>query len=172
MSCVATVVTKVTDRDKLSYWLRGRRYHSHPPRIAAQTWLLVELLLQQQWSPVTNRCTLKFEAAADREPRMDLSLPLCRQTASGPLLPSFAQSKEAAQTLWCARAPSLRFLTASASMSGPRSSRTRLCLGEWEADTIIGARHKGLRTDIRSNAYPRCPTPSGRAAVSTSIPRA
>jgi IS30 family transposase len=121
---------------------RGRRYHSHPPRITTQTWQCIELLLRQQWSPEQISGRLKLE----RKPTVShqgIYLYLYADKQRGGTLYRYLRSQKKQRKRYGApgRRPQIPNRISIDQRPAIVASKERL--GDWEADTLIGARHKG-----------------------------
>lgn len=121
---------------------RGRRYQSHPPRIAEQTWQCVELLLQQQWSPEQIAGRLKLE----RKPTVShqgIYLYLYADKQRGGILYRHLRSQKKQRKRYGGPVRRAQIPNRISIEQRPAIVSSKGRLGDWEADTIIGARHKG-----------------------------
>jgi transposase, IS30 family len=121
---------------------QGRRYKSHPSRVGEQTWTQVELLLLRQWSPeqIAGRLRLEHKPAVSHEwiyhhiyADKQRGGKLYRQLRS--------QKKQRKRYGGHARRPHIPNRISIEQRPAVVAAKSRL--GDWEADTIIGARHKG-----------------------------
>jgi IS30 family transposase len=120
----------------------GRRYKSHPQRIGAQTWLQVELLLLQQWSPEQIAGRLKLEHKATVSHEWIYRYVYSDKKRGGYLYRQLrSQKKQRKRYAGTARRAQIPNRVSIDRRPPIVASKTRL--GDWEADTIIGARHKG-----------------------------
>ena len=121
---------------------QGRRYQSHPPRIAAQTWLLVELLLQQQWSPEQIAGRLKLEQQPTVSPERIYRYIYTDKQQGGHLYRHLRSQKQQRKR-YGGQARRAQIPNRISIDERPAIVADKTRLGDWEADTIIGARHKG-----------------------------
>jgi IS30 family transposase len=121
---------------------RSRRYGSHPPRIAWRTWSLVELLLRQQWSPeqIAGRLKLEQQAPLSHE-RIYLYIYADKQRGGTLFRHLRSQKKQRKRYGGHARRGQIPNRISIEQRPAIVASKSRL--GDWEADTIIGARHRG-----------------------------
>jgi IS30 family transposase len=120
----------------------SRRYRSHPPRIAEQTWLLVESLLRQQWSPqqIAGRLQLEGLPTVSHE-RIYLYIYADKQR--GGQLFRHLRSQKKHRKRYTGRARRGQIPNRISIEQRPEIVALKGRLGDWEVDTIIGARHKG-----------------------------
>lgn len=118
-----------------------RRYESHPPRIAEQTWLLVELLLRQQWSPeqIAGRLRLEHRPTVSHE-RIYLYVYADKQR--GGTLYRHLRSQKKHRKRYGSHARRAQIPNRTSIEQRPAIVTRKGRLGDWEADTIIGARHQ------------------------------
>jgi IS30 family transposase len=120
----------------------GRRYESHPPRIAEQAWQRVELLLRQQWSPEQITGRLKLEQQASISHQWIYVYIYADKQRGGQLYRHLRSQKKQRKRY---RGPARRGQIPNRISIDERpaivASKSRI--GDWEADTIIGSRHKG-----------------------------
>lgn len=121
---------------------RGRRYQSHPARIAAPTWTQVELLLRQQWSPeqIAGRLRLEQQPAVSHE-RIYHYIYADKQ--SGGTLYRHLRSQKKQRKRYGGYARQGQIPNRISIEQRPAIVASKGRLGDWEADTIIGARHRG-----------------------------
>ena len=121
---------------------RRRQGHSHGPRIPAQTWQQVELLLGQQWSPeqITGRLKLKRQQTVSPE-RIYLYIYADKRRGGSLHCHLRSQKKQRKRYGGYIRRGQIPNRTSIEQRPPIVASRRRY--GDWEADTIIGARHKG-----------------------------
>ena len=110
---------------KLATKLAGERQrNSHRPRIAAQTWRTVERYLRQKWSPEQIQGKLQKQ----QQPTVSHSH----------LRSQKAQRKRARRYMRRGQIPNRTSIE-----QRPKIVAAKRRLGDWEGDTIIGARHQG-----------------------------
>src|ERR1700680_3599708 len=121
---------------------RSRRYESHPPRIAWPTWALVELLLRQQWSPeqIAGRLKLEQQGTVSHE-RIYLYIYADKQR--GGTLFRHLRSQKKQRKRYGGHARRAQIPNRISIEQRPAIVAKKSRLGDWEADTIIGARHQG-----------------------------
>jgi len=121
---------------------RQRRFASHPPRIVEQTWLLVELLLRQQWSPEQIAGRLRRE----RRPTVSherIYLYIYADKQRGGTLYRHLRSQKKHRKRYGGHARRAQIPNRLSIEQRPAIVARKGRLGDWEADTIIGARHRG-----------------------------
>jgi IS30 family transposase len=121
---------------------QGRRYKSHPARVGVQTWTQVELLLLQQWSPeqITGRLRLEHQPAVSHE--WIYHYIYADKQRGGKLYRQLrSQKKQRKRYGGQARRPHIPNRVSIQQRPAVVAAKSRL--GDWEADTIIGARHQG-----------------------------
>lgn len=121
---------------------RSRRYESHPPRITGPTWALVELLLRHQWSPeqIAGRLKLEQQATVSHE-RIYLYIYADKQR--GGTLFRHLRSQKKQRKRYGGHARRAQIPNRISIEQRPAVVAHKRRLGDWEADTIIGARHQG-----------------------------
>ena len=119
-----------------------RQYRCHPPRIAEQTWQWVELLLRQEWSPeqIAGRLKLEQRPTVSHE-RIYLYIYADKQRGGTLYRHLRSQKKQRKRYGGHARRAQIPNRTSIEQRPAIVASKGRL--GDWEADTIIGSRHKG-----------------------------
>ena len=120
----------------------SRRYQSHPPRIAPQTWSDVELLLRQQWSPeqIAGRFKLEQHAPVSHE---GIYLYIYADKRQGGSLYRHLRSQKKQRKRYGGQSRQAQIPNRISIDERPAIVSSKSRLGDWEADTIIGARHKG-----------------------------
>lgn len=120
----------------------GRRYKSHPPRIGEQTWLQVELWLLQQWSPeqIAGRLKCKQKATVSHEWIYHY---IYADKKRGGYLYRQLRSQKKQRKRYAGGARRAQIPNRVSIDQRPPIVASKGRLGDWEADTIIGARHKG-----------------------------
>jgi len=120
----------------------SRRYNSHAPRIARQTWEQVELLLAQQWSPeqIAGRLKLEQQPAVSHE-RIYLYIYADKQR--GGSLYRHLRSQKKLRKRYTGRQRRGQIPNRVSIELRPAIVARKSRLGDWEADTLIGARHRG-----------------------------
>lgn len=121
---------------------RGRRCKSHPTRIAEHTWLLVEQLLRSHWSPeqITGRLKLEQQPTVSHE-RIYLYIYANKQRGGTLYRHLRSQKKQRKRYGGHARRGQIPHRISIEQRPAIVASKTRI--GDWEADTIIGAHHRG-----------------------------
>ena len=120
----------------------GRRYKSHPQRIGEQTWLQVELGLLQQWSPEQIAGRLKWEQKATVSHEWIYHYIYADKKRGGYLYRQLrSQKKQRKRYAGAARRAQIPNRVSIDRRPSIVASKSRF--GDWEIDTIIGARHKG-----------------------------
>jgi IS30 family transposase len=121
---------------------RSRRYKSHPVRIAESTWLLVELLLRQQWSPeqIAGRLRLEQRPGVSHE-RIYLYVYADKQR--GGKLYRHLRSQKKQRKRYGGHARRGQIPNRVSIEQRPTIVARKGRIGDWEADTIIGAHHQG-----------------------------
>lgn len=119
-----------------------RRFESHPPRIAEQTWLLVELLLRQQWSPEQIAGRLRFEQRPTVS-HESIYLYVYADKQRGGTLYRHLRSQKKHRKRYGGHARRTQIPNRISIEQRPAIVANKCRLGDWEADTIIGARHQG-----------------------------
>lgn len=125
--------------DKAAHKRHREAYH---PRIAAETWQQVELLLGQQWSPeqITGRLKLERRPTVSHE-RIYLYIYADKQR--GGTLHSHLRSQKKQRKRYSGYIRRGQIPNRVSIDERPTIVATKGRFGDWEADTIIGARHKG-----------------------------
>lgn len=130
-------------RPRQAQWQsRSRRFRSHPARISAQTWELVELLLRQQWSPEQIAGRLKLE----QQPTVShewIYRYLYADKQQGGRLYQHLRSQKKQRKRYGGYARRGQIPNRISIDERPAIVASKGRLGDWEADTIIGARHQG-----------------------------
>ena len=122
---------------------RGRRFKSHPARITSQTWDLVELLLRQQWSPEQIAGRLKLEQQPTVSHEWIYRYIYADKQRGGLLYRHLrSQKKQRKRYGGHARHPQIPHRISIEQRPAIVAHKGRL--GDWEADLIVGARHKGV----------------------------
>jgi IS30 family transposase len=121
---------------------RIRRYESHPPRITPQTWCDVELLLRQQWSPeqIAGRFKLEQHAPVSHE---RIYLYIHADKRQGGTLYRHLRSQKKQRKRYSGYLRRGQIPNRISIDKRPKIVARKGRFGDWEADTIIGARHKG-----------------------------
>ena len=121
---------------------QGRRFQSHPPRIAAHTWTQVELLLRQQWSPeqIAGRLRLEQQPVVSHERIYHY---IYRDKQSGGCLYRHLRSQKKQRKRYAGSARQGQIPNRISIEQRPAIVDRKGRLGDWEADTIIGAHHQG-----------------------------
>ena len=120
---------------------QGRRFQSHPARIAAYTWTQVELLLRQQWSPeqIAGRLRLEQQPTVSYE---WIYHHIYRDKQSGGTLYRHLRSQKKQRKRYAGYARQGQIPNRISIEQRPAIVASRGRLGDWEVDTIVGARHR------------------------------
>jgi transposase, IS30 family len=121
---------------------RSRHRQASGPRIAAETWQLVEQLMRQDWSPeqIAGYLTLYNQPTVSHE-RIYLYVYADKRrggTLHGHLRSQKKQRKRYGGYIRRGQIPNRTSID-----KRPKIVANKGRFGDWEADTIIGARHKG-----------------------------
>src|SRR6266550_5173454 len=119
-----------------------RQRRSHGPRIPAQTWQQVELLLGQQWSPEQIAGRLKLE----RQPTVSherIYLHIYADKRRGGTLHRHLRSQKKQRKRYGGYIRRGQIPNRTSIDKRPQIVASKSRFGDWEADTIVGARHKG-----------------------------
>lgn len=121
---------------------RRRQRHSHGPRIPAQTWQQVELLLRQQWSPeqITGRLKLQRLLTVSHE---RIYLYVYADKRRGGTLHRHLRSQKKQRKRYGGYIRRGQIPNRTSIEQRPPIVASKRRFGDWEADTIIGARHQG-----------------------------
>ena len=125
--------------DKLA---RQRQRAAYRPRIASETWQQVELLLRQQWSPEQISGRLKLE----RQPTVSherIYLYVYADKRRGGTLHSHLRSQKKQRKRYGGYIRRGQIPNRVSIDKRPAIVASKRRYGDWEADTIIGARHQG-----------------------------
>lgn len=124
------------------YLARSRRWQSHRARISRQTWEWVELLLRQQWSPEQIAGRLKLE----QQPTVShqwIYRYIYNDKQRGGRLYRHLRSQKKQRKRYGGHARQAQIPNRISIDQRPAIVARKSRIGDWEADTIIGARHKG-----------------------------
>src|SRR5213080_478671 len=119
-----------------------RQCDAYRARIAGQTWQRVELLLRQEWSPQQIAGRLKLE----RQPTVShecIYLYIYADKRRGGTLHSHLRSQKKQRKRYSGYIRRGQIPNRVSIEERPKIVATKGRFGDWEADTIIGARHKG-----------------------------
>src|SRR6266850_4825556 len=121
---------------------RRRQRHSHGPRIPAQTWQQVELLLRQQWSPeqITGRLKLERQRAVSPE---RIYLHIYADKRRGGTLHRHLRSQKKQRKRYGGYIRRGQIPNRTSIDKRPKIVASKGRFGDWEIDTIVGAHHKG-----------------------------
>lgn len=121
---------------------RRRQRRSHGPRISAQTWQQVELLLRQQLSPeqITGRLKLERQPAVSPE---RIYLYIYADKRRGGSLHCHLRSQKKQRKRYGGYIRRGQIPNRVSIDQRPQIVARKTRFGDWEADTIIGARHQG-----------------------------
>jgi IS30 family transposase len=120
----------------------SRRLNSHARRIACHTWLQVELLLRAQWSPeqIAGRLKLEQQATVSHE---SIYLHIYADKRQGGSLYKLLRSQKKLRKRYGGRQRRGQIPHRVSIEQRPAIVDRKSRLGDWEADTIIGAHHQG-----------------------------
>jgi transposase, IS30 family len=121
---------------------RRRQRRSHGPRIALQTWQLVELLLRRQWSPEQITGRLKLEGQRSVSPER-IYLYIYADKRRGGSLYRHLRSQKKQRKRYGGYIRRGQIPNRIGIEQRPAIVASKRRFGDWEADTIIGARHQG-----------------------------
>lgn len=121
---------------------RRRRRRSHVPRIAAKTWQRVERLLRQEWSPQQICGKLKREKQPAVSPERIYQYVYADKRRGGTLYRHLRSQKKQRKRYggYIRRGQIPNRVSIE---KRPQIVASKRRFGDWEADTIIGARHRG-----------------------------
>jgi len=121
---------------------RRRQRHSHGPRIPADTWRQVKLLLAQQWSPeqIHGRLKLERQRTVSHE---RIYLYIYADKRRGGTLHCHLRSKKKQRKRYGGYIRRGQIPNRTGIEQRPAIVASKRRYGDWEADTIIGARHQG-----------------------------
>lgn len=121
---------------------RSRHYESHPPRISELTWIHIELLLLQQWSPEQICGRLKLEQQPSVSHEWIYQHVYADKQRGGYLYRNLrSQKKQRKRYAGSARRAQIPNRVSIDRRPPVVADKSRI--GDWEADTLIGARHQG-----------------------------
>jgi IS30 family transposase len=121
---------------------RKRHREAYQPRITAETWQQVELLLGQQWSPEQIMGWLKL----NRQPSVSherIYLYIYADKRRGGTLHSHLRSQKKQRKRYSGYIRRGQIPNRISIDKRPKIVASKGRFGDWEADTIVGARHKG-----------------------------
>ena len=121
---------------------RRRQGHSHGPRIPAATWRQVELLLGQQWSPEQINGRLQLEGRRTVSPER-IYLYIYADKRRGGSLHRHLRSQKKQRKRYGGYLRRGQIPNRTGIEQRPAIVASKRRFGDWEADTIIGARHQG-----------------------------
>lgn len=125
--------------DELAY---DRQCEAYRSRIAWQTWQQVERLLRQEWSPeqITGRLKLEKQATVSHE---CIYLYVYADKRRGGTLHRHLRSQKKQRKRYSGYIRRGQIPNRTSIDKRPQIVARKGRFGDWEADTIIGARHKG-----------------------------
>ena len=125
--------------DKAAHKRHREAYH---PRITTETWQQVELLLGQQWSPeqITGRLKLERLPSVSHE---RIYVYIYADKRRGGTLHSHLRSQKKQRKRYSGYIRRGQIPNRISIDKRPKIVATKGRFGDWEADTIVGARHKG-----------------------------
>lgn len=121
---------------------RRRRRNSHGPKIPAETWQQVELLLRRQWSPEQISGRLKLEGRRTVSPER-IYVHVYADKRRGGSLHRHLRSQKKQRKRYSGYIRRGQIPNRIGIEQRPAIVASRRRFGDWEADTIIGARHQG-----------------------------
>jgi IS30 family transposase len=121
---------------------RKRHREAYQPRITAETWQQVKLLLGQQWSPeqITGRLKLERQPSVSHE---RIYLYIYADKRRGGMLHSHLRSQKKQRKRYSGYLRRGQIPNRVSIEERPKIVASKGRFGDWEADTIVGARHKG-----------------------------
>lgn len=120
----------------------SRRKLGHPARIKTATWERIELLLQQQWSPEQIHGRLRLEKQPTVSPEWIYQHVYDDKRRGGTLF-RHLRSQKCQRKRYGSYARRAQFPHRTSIEKRPKIVDQKKRIGDWEADTIIGARHRG-----------------------------
>lgn len=119
-----------------------RHREAYQPRITAETWQQVELLLGQQWSPeqIAGRLKLEQQPTVSHE---RIYLYIYADKRRGGTLHSHLRSQKKQRKRYSGYIRRGQIPNRVSIDERPTIVASKGRFGDWEADTIIGTRHKG-----------------------------
>jgi len=119
-----------------------RRRHSHGPRIPRETWRQIERLLRQQWSPeqISGRLKLERHRTVSHE---RIYLHVYADKRRGGLLHCHLRSQKKQRKRYGGYVRRGQIPNRIGIEQRPAIVARKRRFGDWEADTIIGAKHQG-----------------------------
>ena len=119
-----------------------RRCQGHRVRISPQTWERIELLLQQQWSPEQIHGRLRLEQQPTVSPEWIYQYVYVNKLRGGTLY-RHLRSQKKQRKRYGRGARHAQIPNRTSIDERPAIVARKRRIGDWEADTIIGARHQG-----------------------------
>lgn len=120
----------------------SRRCQGHRARISLQTWERIELLLQQQWSPEQIHGRLRLEHQPTVSPEWIYQYVYVNKLRGGTLY-RHLRSQKKQRKRYGSGARHAQIPNRTSIDQRPAIVARKGRIGDWEADTIIGARHHG-----------------------------
>jgi IS30 family transposase len=121
---------------------RERQRHSHRPRITGKTWRTVERYLGQQWSPEQIQGVLQRQQQATVSHERIYQYVYADKRAGGMLHCHLrSQKAQRKRARWYARRGQIPNRTCIEQR--PKIVAHKRRYGDWEGDTIMGAKHQG-----------------------------
>lgn len=124
--------------DELAY---DRQCEAYRARITGETWILVELLLRQDWSPeqISGRLKLEKKPSVSHE---CIYLYIYAEKRRGGTLHQHLRSQKKQRKRYSGYIRRGQIPNRTSIEKRPQIVAQKKRFGDWEADTIIGARHK------------------------------
>src|SRR6185295_5571799 len=119
-----------------------RQRHCHQPRIAAPTWQTVERLLGRDWSPQQIAGRLQLEGRPRVSPER-IYLHIYADKRRGGTLHRHLRSQKKQRKRYSGYLRRGQIPHRTSIDKRPQIVARKRRFGDWEADTIVGARHKG-----------------------------
>ena len=125
--------------DELAY---DRQCQAYRARISGETWTLVELLLRQDWSPeqISGRLKLEKKPSVSHE---CIYLYIYAEKRRGGTLHRHLRSQKKQRKRYSGYIRRGQIPNRTSIDKRPKIVASKGRFGDWEADTIVGARHKG-----------------------------
>ena len=125
--------------DELAY---DRQCEAYRARITGETWMLVELLLRQDWSPeqISGRLKLEKKPSVSHE---CIYLYVYAEKRRGGTLHQHLRSQKKQRKRYSGYIRRGQIPNRISIDKRPKIVANKSRFGDWEADTIVGARHQG-----------------------------
>lgn len=120
----------------------SRRCLGHRTRIKQATWERVELLLQQQWSPEQIHGRLRLEKQPSVSPEWIYQY-IYQDKRRGGTLHRHLRSQKKQRKRYGGHSRRAQIPNRTSIEQRPKIVASKRRIGDWESDTLIGARHRG-----------------------------